>query len=144
MAVCAKGTCLCIHHLQVVSWQVGDDYPEGVQDRQGPRGGEVQVRPHVVIQNVQWQLPTCPRDAYLPAEVVDALHCVQEFALPRNTAQRSTAQHTAQRSTQHRAAQRSTQHSAAPYSTAQHSTASYCTAQHSATQRSTAQQSMPH
>ena len=137
MALCDIGTCLCIHHLQVVFWQVGDDHFEGVQDRQGARGGEVQVCPDVEIQNVQWQLSTCSGDAYLPAEVVDTLHCVQEHAF-KGTAHHSTAQHDA---AQRGAAQHGTAKQA-PHRTAQHSTAQHSTAQHSTAQQAPAQPSI--
>lgn len=53
--------------------QVGDDHFEGVQHGQGAGGGEVQVPPHVVVQDVQRQLPARAGDPNLPAEVVHAL-----------------------------------------------------------------------
>lgn len=52
VAVCLVMTCLRIHHLEVVFCQVGDDYSEGVEHCKGAGGGEVQVRPHMKVQNM--------------------------------------------------------------------------------------------
>jgi len=68
-----KRACLGIHHLIVVLWKVGDDHFEGMQQCQGARRGEVQVCSHMVVQNVQRQLPPCSSNANLPAEVINPL-----------------------------------------------------------------------
>ena len=57
----------------MVLWKVDDDHSEGMQQRQGARRGEVQVCSHMVVQNMEGQLPPCPGNANLSAEVVDAL-----------------------------------------------------------------------
>lgn len=62
----------------MVVCQVGDDHSEGVEHCQGSGGGEVQVPPHMEVQNVQWKLSTGPGYADLPAEVVDALQCAHK------------------------------------------------------------------
>lgn len=68
-----RRACLGIHHLIVVLWKVGDDHSERMQHCQGARGGEVQVCAHMVVQNVEGQLPPCPGNANLSAEVVNPL-----------------------------------------------------------------------
>ena len=77
-----KRACLGVHHLIVVLWKVGDDHFEGMQHCQGASRGEVQVCAHVVVQNVEGQLPPCPGNANLSAEVVNPL---QSNNLPGGT-----------------------------------------------------------
>lgn len=68
-----KRACLGIHHLIVVLWKVGNDHSEGMQHCHGAGRGEMQVCSHMVVQNVQGQLPPCPSNANLSAEVVNPL-----------------------------------------------------------------------
>lgn len=65
--------CLGIHHLTMVLWKIGDDHFEGMQHCQGARRGEMQVCSHVVLKNVEGQLPPCSGNTDLSAEVVDSL-----------------------------------------------------------------------
>lgn len=68
-----KRACLGIHHLIVVLWKVGDDHFEWMQQCQGARRGKMQVGSHMVIQNMERQLPPCSGNTNLSAEVIDSL-----------------------------------------------------------------------